>query len=721
MNTYKKTPTFFQMEATECGAASLSMVMAYWGHYMALEQMRIETGVSRDGCNAKNIMKAARKYGMEVHGYRKEIDGLVELPTPSIIHWNFNHFVVFEGVKGGYYYLNDPALGRRKLSREELDDGFTGVVITFKPTENFEKAKRPNSLMHFVSERLKGQKSAVTMLVLLGLLLAFPGIVMPVFSEVFVDEILLSGNTNWLSGLIIAMILTVLFQAVLSYCKETLLVKLQSKLALLSGYRFLNKLLGLPIAFFDQRLPGDLSERVDYNHSVSNFLAGDLAETGISIFMAIFYAITLAIYSPLLTLIACVCVAVNLILLKYMSDSMANLMVKFQQDKSVFTGSLYSGLGISDSLKASGTENEYVGRLLGHYANNALVEQQFGKKQNILSAIPDIFNQVTNVIILVVGAMLVVNGKITSGMLVAYASLFGAFVTPVGSLMNFMQRIQTTKADMGRVEDIEKYGNQENDEIADDESKNLKKLLNGKSKLSGDVIMDQVSFGYNILQAPLISDFSFHLPAGQSIALVGSSGSGKSTVAKVVSGLYEPWDGQLCFDGIPFKEINPAVMHASVSVVNQNISVFTGSIRDNITMWNTSILEEDMVRAAKDACIHDMITQKEGAYEYVLTEGGSNLSGGQRQRLEIARALATNPTILIMDEATSALDPLVEKEILNNIKKRGCTCIIVAHRLSAIRDCDQILVLQYGNIVQRGTHEQLVNEEGLYQRLMENR
>lgn len=713
MGNYAKTPTIYQMEATECGAASLSMVFAYFGKYFPLEKMRIETGVSRDGCNAGNIMRAAKKYGFECHGYRKEPEDLKKLTPPCIIHWNFNHFVVFEGFKGKYAYINDPAMGRRKLTMEELDDSFTGIVLTFKPTPSFQKEKKPKTLAQFVKSRLQGQYGVLGKLLFTGLLLVFPGLLLPVLSQVFMDDVLVAGNTDWFGKLILFMAAAILLQVVLTLYRDAVLVRLQKKMVLLSARSFLSCLFRLPLSFFDQRYVGDLVGRVSNNARVSDFLAGDLAETVLNIFVAVFYLILLLVYSPLLTAIALGSVIINIIVMKVTSGQISSTSVKLQQDSGKLAGAVCAGLSITSTLKASGAETEYTGRILGYHAKTIELEQNLSRLQTILNAIPDAVKMLADVLLLLVGGSLVINGKMTIGMLVAFTGLFGSFSEPIDKLVGFAKNIQTTKADINRVEDILKY-------TADEKFDATISKRPMSTKLEGSVEMQNIAFGYSRLKPPIVSDFNVKIPCGSSVAFVGASGCGKSTVSKVVSGLYTPWEGELLFDGVPAKEIPNEVISASVSTVSQNITLFSGTVRDNLTMWNSNISESDMIAAAKDACIHDVISQKPGGYDYHLSEGASNLSGGQRQRLEIARALATNPTILVMDEATSALDPVIEKQIVDNIKRRGCTCVIVAHRLSAIRDCDEILVLEKGKIAQRGTHEELAAVDGHYRNFIQN-
>lgn len=711
MRNYKKAPLVFQMEATECGAASFAMILAYWGKYIPLEQLRVATGVSRDGCNAGNIMRAAKKLGLECHGYRREPEALRDMEMPCIIHWNFNHFVVLDGFKGNYAYLNDPAIGRRRLTLDELDEGFTGVVLTFKPTEAFEKEKKKNTLFPLIRQRLAGLWSPIVQLVFSGLLLVMPGLILPVLSQLFLDRILGAGNVPWFGQFLAFMAATVLFQVLLTLQRALVLQRLQTRLILVSARDFLRHLFRLPINFFDQRYAGDLAGRVESNNSVNAFLTGSLTETVLNLFVAVFYLVLLLIYNPVLTVIGSIGIVVNVVVARLTSCAIANKVVKLQQDKGSLMGAVCAGLSITSTIKASGAEGSYTARLLGYEAKTSSQEQAVSCVQTVAGAIPSVVSALVDVALLVAGAHFVIQGSMTLGMLFAFTTLFSSFSQPVEALVGFIQSIQTLKADMARVDDVLRYP-------LDESFQNVERQTPHVAKLSGQITCEDLSFGYSQLAKPIVEGFGFSLESGSSVAFVGSSGCGKSTVGKLISGLYQPWSGSITLDGIPMREIPPDVLHASVSTVSQHITLFSGTIRENLTMWNPAILEQDMINAAKDACIHETIAQKPGAYDFKLTEGGTNLSGGQRQRLEIARALITNPTILIMDEATSALDPIVEKEILNNIKRRGCTCIIVAHRLSAVRDCDQIIVMYAGKIAQRGRHDELAAQEGFYRDFM---
>ncbi len=706
---YVKTPTVYQMEATECGAASLAMILAYYGCYVPLEQLRIDAGVSRDGCNARNVVRAAGKYGLEGKGYSCGIRQLLLLDGPCIIHWNFNHFVVYEGIRGGHAYINDPGVGRRKLDVKELDQGFTGVVLTFRKTPEFRESHKRSSIDGFIRRRLGGERKSLLALVLLGGLLLFAGIVTPIMNQIFVDDILIGRNHSWIGPFLMGMLLVAGYRVLFGWMRERLLMNLQSKLSVMTGYRTIRHLLRLPISFFEQRYAGDIVSRVDSNESINEYLTGSLAEAALNLVLSVFYLILMMLYNPVLALLGALGGAAALLVHSVCGRALACLSTKLQQDSGKLTGTLYAGINLTGTLKAAGAENEYLSRILGYCARASAAEQEIGSRSQVLAQLPRILSQMIDVLVLMVGGIFVIHGRMTAGELTAFLTLLGSFMAPVTELLSLFRQNQTLQADMFRVEDLESY---EESELFREASRqqSTEKLTSCEAR--------GVSFGYSPTEPALIQDLSFKLETGCSLALVGTSGSGKSTVSKLISGLLKPWSGEILLNGIPMEQLDSSSRYASMAVVSQSLDFFSGTIRENLTLWNRFAMESDIMNAAKDACIHDVILSLPGEYSYHLNEGASNLSGGQRQRLEIARALVTNPSILIMDEATSALDPVMEKEVLDNIRRRGCTCIVVAHRLSAIRDCDEILVMDNGRIAERGTHEELWARNGVYAALI---
>ncbi|MFZ5643681.1 MAG: NHLP family bacteriocin export ABC transporter peptidase/permease/ATPase subunit [Bacillota bacterium] len=709
-----KVPTVLQMEAVECGAASLAMIMAYYGKYVPLEEVRIACGVSRDGSKASSILKAARNYGLEAKGYRREPEDLKNMKLPVIIHWNFNHFLVLEGFGQGYAYLNDPASGPRSVTEEEFDQSFTGVVMAFEVGPDFEKNGGRPTIAAALKKRLKGSETALAYVILVGLALVIPGLVIPVFSKIFVDDILLGGKGNWVGPLLLGMAFTAVLRGVLTRLQQHYLLRLETKIALSTSAQFLWHVLCLPVEFFTQRYAGDISLRVQSNDRVAQLLSGQLATNALNLVMIVFYFILMVQYSLLLALAGVAAAAANILYLKYVSRRRADLNIKLLQDQGKLSGTSVSGLQIIETLKATGSESDFFAKWSGYQAKTLNAEQEMGVSTQFLSAVPMFLSTLTNAVVLVLGGYLIFRGELTIGMLVAFQSLMTSFLEPVNGLVSLGSQLQEMEGDMRRLDDVLQYP------VEGQGNENLPAGGGGKSscKLEGYLELRNLTFGYNRLEPPLIENFSLRLAPGTRVALVGGSGSGKSTVAKLVSGTYSLWSGEILFDGKTRNTIPRAAINNSLALVDQDIFLFQGTIRDNLTLWDRTVSEFDMIRAAKDACIHDDITSRAGGYDHLLDEGGSNFSGGQRQRLEIARALAGNPSLLILDEATSALDPLTEKLVDQAIRRRGCTCLIVAHRLSTIRDCDEIVVLERGKIVQRGTHDELKDVDGHYSELI---
>ena len=713
MNKRVKTASILQMEAVECGAASLAMIMAYWGLRIPLEKLRIECGVSRDGSKAANMLKAARKFGFEAKGFRKEPEGLHDLKLPMILFWNFNHFVVLEGIRKNRVYLNDPASGPRVVSMEEFDQAFTGVVLTFEPTPEFRKGGEKPSIIRSLKKRFTGSLPALCFTILAALFLVIPGLVVPVFSRVFVDHILVGRMDGWIKPLIVAMIVTFFIQTGLTWLQSHYLLRQEVRMTLISSAKFFQHVFQLPVTFFFQRFPGEIARRVQSNGTVANILSRDLTSSVINLGSLIFFASVMFFYDAVLTGVGIAVAMLNMLVLKTVQKRRQLMSQKLMQDQGKLIGVTMSGLQMIETLKATGGESDFFAQWAGHYAKSLNAQQTLGSNTLFMNAASPFLNTIANLSILVLGGFRVMDGHLTMGELVAFQSIMGNFLGPVNHFVSMGDKLQMISGDLNRLDDVLHYPTDNRFKKKETEAECMEKTV-----LSGEIEIRNVSFGYSRLAPPLIHSINIHIKPGMRIAIVGRSGSGKSTIAKLLADLYEPWEGQILFDGLPPFETPRLLMNNSLAMVDQEIFIFRGSVKENIAMWDASIPDSRIVEAAKDAAIHEEISTKPGGYEGIIAEDGGNFSGGQCQRLEIARALAVNPTVLIMDEATSALDANTEKTVMDNIKRRGCTCIVIAHRLSTIRDCDRILVMEEGKIVQEGTHEELIREEGVYANLI---
>ncbi|AFY34444.1 NHLP family bacteriocin export ABC transporter peptidase/permease/ATPase subunit [Calothrix sp. PCC 7507] len=712
----RRTPTLLQMEAVECGAAALGIILGYYGRIVPLAKLRQDCGVSRDGSKASNILNAARSYGLEAKGFKAELNQLQEMATPFIVFWNFNHFLVVEGYNKQRVYLNDPASGPRHVSLEEFSNAYTGVVLVLQPGKEFKKGGSKPSIILALWQRLRFSLGALAYCVFAGLLLVIPGLAMPTFSQVFVDNVLIQRRHEWLSPLILGIIITAAVTGLLTLLQLQSLRRMRIKLSVSMSSQFLWHILRLPVSFYDQRFAGEISSRVNLNDSLASILSGRLATTAIAVVTVIFYAIVMLQYDKILTSIGIAFVVINLLALQWVSRRRVDANMRLQQDQGKVAGVSISGLQSMETLKASGLESDFFSRWAGYYAKSVNSQQEMDITNQTLGVLPSFLSTMSSMLLITIGGLRVMEGHLSIGMLIAFQGLMQQFLLPVNNLVSLGSDLQKVEGDITRLDDVLRNPV---DPQVDREMENVQLAASQPTvRLQGYVELRNVTFGYNRVGQPLITNFNFSLKPGQRVALVGGSGSGKSTVAKLVAGLYEPWEGEILFDGQPRPQIPRQVLVNSLALVEQDIFLFAGSVRDNLTLWDTTVPTSYVVRACQDAAIHDVVISLPGGYNAELLEGASNLSGGQRQRLEIARALVNNPAILVMDEATSALDSETEKIIDRKLRQRGCTCIIVAHRLSTIRDCDEIIVLERGKVVQRGTHDELKEVEGAYLRLI---
>lgn len=741
-----KVPQVMQMEALECGAACLTMILAYYGKWVPLEQVRADCGVSRDGSRASNVLKAARNYGLEAKGMTFSTKALRKKGTfPCILFWNFNHFVVLDGFRGNYAYLNDPARGQVKVPIEEFDQNFTGIALMFSKTDAFEEGGSKPDPLAFACKRLEGLGGPIAFVMLTAAISSLVAIVNTSLGQVFLDRILSGDDADWLGPFIAVMAILALISGVVSVLNAVHLTRIQGKIAIVSSSRFMRHLLHLPVGFYSQRMVGDLQQRQAANETIAFSLVGQVAPVLINMVMLVLYLVIMLRYSVLLTVVGLGTVVINSFLARYISKKRVNLARANATDAGKLYATTIGGIEMIETIKAAGAENGYFGRWAGYQAAVNESSAKTTRLNTYLGAVPQLVAQVANIVVLVLGIWLIVQGEFTPGALLAFNGFLAAFMAPMNQMIMLGQSVQEMQTQMERVEDVLRYPVDVPEELEEPEglesaegpntpgldasasdvpdpenseaaaSQIMAGIGDGyREKLRGQVDLDGVTFGYSPLEPPLIENFDLHLKPGQWVALVGGSGCGKSTVAKLISGLYAPWSGQVSFDGVPLNQISRAVLRGSLAVVDQDIVTFDDSVSDNVKLWDKSIEDFEVILACRDAGIHDVIMQREGAYLSRIMPGGRNFSGGQLQRLEIARVLAQDPTVIILDEATSSLDAQTEAEVMQRVRDRDITCIVVAHRLSTIRDCDEIIVLDDGAVVERGTHDELLAAGGAY-------
>ena len=710
-----RVPMAMQMEALECGAACLTMVLAYYEKWISLEQMRIDCGVCRDGSNAKNILKAARSYGLEAQGLRMEPDTLRRRGSfPCIIHWNFNHFVVLRGFRGNHAYLNDPARGSVKVSMEEFDRAFTGVCLSFAPAKDFAPSGSRKSILRFARKRMTGYGQAALFVLATTVIGYLFTVINPAFARFFMDRLLSGENRELLIPFIALLSAVGVLQVLVAAIQGIYSLKINGKMAMVGSSGFFWKILHLPMPFFAQRMAGDIQLRQDANTDIARILVETIAPLIVNLLMMVFYLAVMLRFSPLLTLVGVASIVLNLFMSRVIARKRVNVTRVLMRDEGKLAAATVAGIQMVETVKASGAETGFFRRWAGLQASVNRQATRYIRIDQYLGVIPAFVSTLANAAVLVLGVHLCMQGHFTLGMLTAFQSYLLSFMNPAMTMINAGKNIQEMRARMERVEDVMEYPD---DPLAVEAPL---REQDSYGKLRGEVELKNVTFGYAPLAEPLITDFSMHLEPGSRVAIVGRSGCGKSTISKLISGLYQPWSGQILFDGQSIEQIDRTVFTGSVALVDQEIILFADSIANNIKMWDSSIEDFEMILAARDAQIHNDIMQRPGGYEGMLLEGGHDLSGGQRQRLEIARVLAQDPHVIILDEATSALDARTEYELVKAVQARGITCIVIAHRLSTIRDCDEIIVLDRGRVVERGTHDELYARGGYYTELISN-
>jgi NHLM bacteriocin system ABC transporter peptidase/ATP-binding protein len=704
-----RTPTVLQMEATECGAAALAIVLAWFGRRVPLEELRIACGISRDGSRASNVLAAARTYGLEAKGFRREVEHVLAGPFPVVVFWGFNHFLVVDGVSAGKVHLNDPAIGPRTVTLEEFDEKFTGVVLEFDPGPDFERGGAAPTPLSRLGGRLKGFAPSLAFVVSVSLMMVIPGLVLPGLTQVFVDDVLVERFDNWLAPLLIGLAAAFVMQVVLSSIQELALLRIELRLALEQSALFTWHVLRLPMEFFNQRFTGDLVSRVEANDRIATLVARDIGGIAASCITALFLGVVMVFYDAVLAAIAVGGAAINIVVIRLARRRMSDAALRLETERGRVFATSVVGLQSIETLKATGAEHDFFARWTGYHTRATNSEQQLAVLQQATSLVPPIVFTLTSAAVLGIGALQVVEGDLTVGTLVAFQILLLNFSGPIQQLVGAASTAQQASADLARLDDVLHH------------RRDWRFEQTGPAPAepaAGHLTLHDISFRYDPLGPPLIENFSLDVAPGQWVALVGESGSGKSTMGRLISGLYEPQGGEVRIDGRTLAEWGRERLAHIVASVDQDLHLFRGSLRDNVTLWDDTIPHSRLMAAIDDAGLTATVEAMAGNQNNAVHEGGRNLNGGQRQRLEIARALVQEPAVLVLDEATCALDPVSESAILDAVRRRGMTCVLVAHRLSTVRDCDEIVVLERGKVVERGNHIELMAKAGAYARLI---
>ncbi|HZO75820.1 MAG TPA: peptidase domain-containing ABC transporter [Ktedonobacteraceae bacterium] len=705
----KRVPVLQQMTMVECGAACLAMILSYYGRKTSVSEVRSHCGVGRDGLSALSIVKAARSYGLRVRAISLQENDFRFVTLPAIIHWEFNHFIIVERWSPTYVDLVDPAYGRRRVTAEEFDNGFTGIVLMLEPGVQFNRDTESEkiNLRTYALNYVKLAPVALIQILGASLLLQIFGLALPVLTVVFVDQIIPFGLKDALSLLTIGLVLLLLAHLATTLLRASVLLYLQTRVDSQMMLSFFEQLLMLPQNFFLQRSSGDILTRMASNSIIRDTISNQLISTVLDGSFVLVYLLILLIASPIFALLVIVLGLAQLALLVVTNRKVRELATReliAQGRSQAYAAETLIGI---TTLKASGAEQRALQKWSNLFFEQMNASVKRGYLVSLIETAMTLLRTFSPILLLVTGTYLVLDGGLSVGAMLGLLALATAFLTPLSSLVSNGQRLQLVHSHLERIADVMEAKPEQDPQA-----------VKQPPSLSGHIRLEDVCFRYDPNSAPVLKNISVTITPGQKVAIVGRTGSGKSTLGSLLLGLYLPSEGEIYYDNIPLRTLNYQEVRAQFGVVMQGSSIFSGSIRQNISLSEPNMSMERVIQAAKAAAIHDDIMEMPMEYETMVSEGGGALSGGQRQRLALARALANSPTVLLLDEATSALDVLTEQLVEQNLRALSCTQIIIAHRLSTIRNADLILVLDQGKICEQGTHQELIDRRGYYAQLI---
>lgn len=707
----ERVPSMYQMEIAECGAASLGMILGHLKRFESLEELRLRCGVNRDGSKASNILKAGRSFGLEASGFRINAHEALQGPFPCIVFWRGYHFLVVEGVSENSVWLNDPALGPRRVTRQHFEAAYSGVTLRFSPGPSFQRSGIRPSPPQRIRRWLGKLEGLVIWITLLQLLIAVPVILLPGLSKLFIDDYLIGANDQALHSILIWTGLFFLAIGGLFFAQRYFARLLETKLSLFRSAALFRRILNLPLHFHQQTQKADINHRLGVHDRAAALLSDDIVIGSAHFLTLPIFIGAMLLQSWQLTLINLMTLCTVVVVALILRQKMALQSSRLQRERARHRIIAMAGLQMFETLKANAGEDNFYQRILGQQANLSNAHQPLLLASQNLAIIPNLFLSISAVLTLGIGGWLIIHGQITIGTLIAVQLLVVGMERPVSATANLLARFPELTADLARLDGINAYPQ---DPLL---TRAAASDTASADQLSGRVELRHIKFGYSRVSPPLFNDLNLTVEPGRMVALVGRSGSGKSTIAKLLTGVHEPWEGSVLIDKRPLSDWPRSLIAQSLGLIDQQPFLFEGSIADNLSLWDSSLSTAEITEAARQAGIHDVISRRPGGYNHPMASGGDNFSGGERQQLQIARALLSAPSLLILDEATSALDANTEAEILAAIRASGCACLIISHSPSTISVCDEVLYLDQGEIVARGDHHQLLDSSPGYRQL----